>query len=73
MKYGKYQILGNHYQGPLVDNCLPKTLLTEEFSEYHGTKDFQQIASMFKTKFFDPGKFLQHAKEADTKLKEPIT
>lgn len=52
---------------------MKKTLLTEEFNEDHGVKYFQQTSPLFKTKFFDPVKFLQHAKEADTTLKEPIT
>lgn len=65
-------MLGNHYPGALVDNCV-KSLLTEEFNADHGIKNFWQTSPLFKTKFFDLGKFLQHAKEADTTLKEPIT
>lgn len=31
------------------------------------------MPALFKTKFFVPGKFLQHMKEAGTTLREPIT
>lgn len=53
---------------------MKKSLLTGAFSEDHGIKYFQQTSPLFKTKFFDQHlQHLQHAKEADTTLKESIT